>query len=104
MLLGKSYSHKCDLWSFGVICWEVLTARVPFEGMAQTAVATKVAMEGLRLPVPPNVPRRLLRLIARCWQEDAAQRPTFEAVVVELVTIERELLAAGAADPCGSPP
>ena len=37
-------------WSFGVVCWEVLTARVPFDGMAPTTVATKVAMEGLRLP------------------------------------------------------
>ena len=102
VLLGQSYSHKCDLWSFGVVCWEVLTACVPFEGMAQTAVATKVAMEGLRLPVPPHTPRRLLRLIARCWLEDAGQRPDFESVVGELNCIERELLAAGEPNP--SPP
>ena len=93
VLLGKSYSHKCDLWSFGVVCWEVLTARVPFDGMAPTTVATKVAMEGLRLPVPPQAPMRLLRLIARCWSEDPEQRPSFEAVVTELGAIEVALTA-----------
>jgi len=99
VLLGKSYSHKCDVWSFGVVCWEVLTARVPFDGMAQTAVATKVAMEGMRLPVPPRTPMRLLRLIALCWSEAEAQRPAFEAVVLELQAIERALVAAGEVDP-----
>ena len=102
VLLGKSYSHMCDLWSFGVVCWEVLTARVPFEGMAQTAVATKVALEGMRLPVPPHTPIRLLRLIARCWSEVPEDRPTFDAVVLEVQAIERSLLAAGEVDP--SPP
>ena len=29
VLLGQSYSHKCDLWSFGVVCWELLTAQAP---------------------------------------------------------------------------
>jgi serine/threonine protein kinase len=30
VLLGKPYSHKCDVWSYGVVCWELLTALVPF--------------------------------------------------------------------------
>jgi len=94
VLLGHSYSHKCDLWSFGVVCWELLTARVPFDGMSQTAVATKVAMEGMRLPIPARAPLRLLRLIARCWSEDANVRPEFQALVVELQAVENELRAA----------
>ena len=40
VLLGKKYSHKCDLWALGVVCWEILTARVPFEGMGPGAIAT----------------------------------------------------------------
>ena len=27
VLLGQSYSHTCDVWSFGVVCWELSTAR-----------------------------------------------------------------------------
>mgnify|MGYP000982516575 CR=1 FL=1 len=92
VLLGQSYSHKCDLWSFGVVCWEVLTARVPFDGMSPATVATQVAMEGMRLPVPPGVSIRLLRLIARCWSEQPEHRPEFGTLEVELQGVVNELL------------
>jgi len=96
VLLGKPYSHKCDLWSFGVVCWEVLTGRVPFAGMSQTTVATKVALEGMRLPVPPKTPIRLLRLIARCWSEAVELRPSFDELVIELQGVEQTLIDEGA--------
>ena len=101
VLLGKSYSVKADLWSFGVVCWEMLTARVPFEGMAQTTVATKVALEGMRLPVPQQTPIKLLRLIARCWSEAPDERPSFDSAVTELQSMERALVAAGEVCPSG---
>jgi len=98
VLLGQAYSNKCDLWSFGVVCWEVLTAAVPFDGYEQTTVATKVAMEGMRLPVPPSAPVRMLKLMARCWKTAAEERPDFQEVESELQVIERELLPI-----CGEP-
>jgi len=103
VLLGQSYSHKCDMWSFGVVCWEVLTARVPFDGMSQAAVATQVAMEGMRLPVPPGVSIRLLRLIARCWSEQPEQRPEFSTLAIELQAVEREISEAGSSDSAPQP-
>ena len=80
VLLGKPYSHKCDLWSFGVVCWEMLTSQVPFEKMPQAVVATRVALEGMRLPVPARAPSGLLKLIARCWSEQPSHRPDFRDV------------------------
>jgi len=65
VLLGEAYSHKCDLWSFGVVCWELLTAAIPFHGLSEVTVATKVALDGMRLPVPTGAPRPLLRLMVR---------------------------------------
>jgi len=97
VLLGQSYSHKCDLWSFGVVCWEMLTAQVPFEKMSQHVVATRVAMEGMRLPVPPKAPPLLLRLIARCWSDVPAQRPEFTHVVAELTEMVQIMHARTAA-------
>lgn len=93
ILLGKTYSHKCDAWSFGVVCWEMVTAQVPFEGISAQQVAAQVAMDGMRLPVPHGAPNRLLRLIARCWSESPELRPEFDHVLVELQGIEHELLA-----------
>ena len=89
VLLGHGYSHKCDLWSFGVVCWETMTARVPFDGMSQVLVATRVALEGMRLPVPADAPMPLLRLMARCWAEVPALRPDFSEVLAELQALAK---------------
>ena len=75
----------------------MLTGLVPFDGIAQQAVATQVAMEGMRLPVPPRAPRRLLRLIARCWSEPPELRPEFDTLLPELQGVEHELLEEGEA-------
>ena len=56
VLLGGAYSHKCDVWSYGVVVWELVTALVPFDGMTASDVAKKVAVEGLRLPPPTGTP------------------------------------------------
>ncbi|EOD14138.1 hypothetical protein EMIHUDRAFT_66624, partial [Emiliania huxleyi CCMP1516] len=95
VLLGEAYSHKCDLWSFGVVCWELLTAAIPFHGLSDVTVATKVALDGMRLPVPTGAPRPLLRLMARCWAEDPRRRPEFRA----LVSFLEDLAAIAGASP-----
>ena len=90
VLLGHGYSHKCDVWSFGVVCWELMTARIPFDGMSVVLVASKVALEGMRLPVPAGAPLQLLRLMARCWAEAPAQRPEFSEVLIEIEEIKQD--------------
>jgi len=97
VLLGQKYSHKCDAWSFGVVIWELLTAMVPFDGLDRNELARKVALEGLRLPPPPGTPRRLLVLIARCFDKPRG-RPEFAKVVTELRSIAAAAEAAEAAE------
>ena len=96
VLLGHGYSQKCDVWSFGVVCWELMTARIPFDGMSQVLVASKVALEGMRLPVPPDAPLQLLRLMARCWADEPGKRPEFDEIVAELDAIQQEVPAGPA--------
>ena len=96
VLLGHGYSQKCDVWSFGVVCWELMTARIPFDGMSQVLVASKVALEGMRLPVPPDAPLQLLRLMARCWADEPGKRPEFGEIVAELDAVQQEVPAGPA--------
>ena len=76
----------------------MLTGKIPFDGISQQTVATQVAVEGMRLPVPSRAPKRMLRLIARCWSESPEARPEFEALLIEIQGIENELLACGEPD------
>ena len=84
VLLGKSYNHTCDLWSFGVVCWELLTALIPFDGMSKSELVAKVAVEGLRLPPPAGAPMLLLQVMARCWAKPT-KRPSIEKIHRQLV-------------------
>ena len=125
MLLGEKYTHKADLWSYGVVMWEVcrehtpasgrtslsaplapprlegfttappppqiLTAKIPFDGMDRAELARKVALDGMRLPPPPGVPLPLLRVMASLWLRPA-KRPEFSKVVATLREVAAELV------------
>ncbi|CAN0090519.1 unnamed protein product, partial [Scytosiphon promiscuus] len=63
----EPYSRPADVYSFGIVSWQVLTRRQPFEGLTPIQAAFSVASQGLRPPVPPNSPRALSSLINCCW-------------------------------------
>lgn len=82
VLLGIAYSHQADVWSFGVILWEMLTGKVPYAGMRRLECARGVAEGTLRLPMPPvseRCPAELLRLLRCCFDEEK-ERPGFGEV------------------------
>jgi len=74
------YSEKSDIWSFGVVCWEVFSmGEAPYSEMSNEAVLKGVT-QSLRLKQPVDCPPNVYNLMMRCWQEDYHQRPEFEEV------------------------
>ncbi|MED6183539.1 hypothetical protein PIB30_038765 [Stylosanthes scabra] len=75
------YSEKADAYSFGMICFELLTGKVPFEdNHLQGERTTQNIKAGERPLFPYRSPKYLVSLIKKCWQTDPSQRPTFSSI------------------------
>jgi serine/threonine protein kinase len=77
-------SSSVDIWSFGVLLWELLTCEVPFKGLDVAAVVWGVGSGGLKLPVPKTAPDGFSLLLQQCWQDNPKHRPVFRQILVHL--------------------
>uniref|UniRef100_A0A915PWB9 Protein kinase domain-containing protein n=2 Tax=Spirurina TaxID=6274 RepID=A0A915PWB9_9BILA len=73
--------RAADMWSFGVLLWELNTREVPFSDLSPMEVGIKVALEGLRVPFPPGISRNMGRLMNICLNEDPGRRPNFDQII-----------------------
>jgi len=81
---GSPYTDKSDVFSFGVILWEILTCEVPWEGMNSLVVLTQVFKKSHRPELPATCSPILRSLIERCWSQDPQDRPKMKEILPEL--------------------
>ena len=85
----RKYSSASDVWSYGVLMWEVLSAgQRPFWSWENRDVV-RALQEMYRLPPPAGCPDRLYRLMRECWQVERSLRPRFVQIVRTLDDILR---------------
>ena len=81
----NSYTEKCDVYSWGVILWEVLSRRKPFDELNGPPFAVLWAVsKGTRPPLLQKCPNKLQSLMVKCWDANASVRPSFAEIVEEM--------------------
>lgn len=87
VLMEKPATSASDVWSFGIVCWEILMNGAKPYAEHAPAVLLNVLREGARLPQPENCPDDLWMMMSKCWNVDPLRRPTFKEVKVRKMKI-----------------
>ncbi|XP_007040437.2 PREDICTED: calcium-dependent protein kinase 1 [Theobroma cacao] len=89
----SKYTEKADVYSFGMLCFQLLTGKVPFEdGHLQGEKMSRNIRAGERPLFPYTAPKYLVNLTKRCWHTDPNQRPSFSSISRILRYIKKYLV------------
>jgi len=110
LLSGKAdYAiDKTDIYSFGVLLWQVFTGKEPYSEPPYNNMNTFAIIDfvtnGKRIEIPKSIPKKIRALIEKCWDHDPQSRPTFSQICKDLEDIMGELDEEEHSEPVSSNP
>lgn len=94
------YNEKCDVYSFAIVLWEILTQSQAFEDIDDDlpAFIHAVCDNNFRPDIPEGTLPRIAKLLEDCWKKDPVQRPSFSTIISRL---DRIIIDVAISDPMG---
>ncbi|XP_068661870.1 probable serine/threonine-protein kinase SIS8 [Aristolochia californica] len=91
VLRNEPSDEKCDVYSFGVILWELSTLQQPWGGMNPMQVVGAVGFQHRCLDIPDDMDPAVAAIIKRCWQTDPKLRPSFSEIMGALKPLQKPI-------------
>ncbi|CAN1159270.1 Probable serine/threonine-protein kinase SIS8 [Linum perenne] len=89
VLRNEPSDEKCDVYSYGVILWELCTMQQPWGGMNPMQVVGAVGFQHRRLEIPNDMDSTIADIIRSCWQTDPRMRPSFAEIMAALKPLQK---------------
>ncbi|CAB1336239.1 unnamed protein product, partial [Coregonus sp. 'balchen'] len=93
VIRNEPVSEKVDIWSFGVVLWEMLTGEVPYKDVDSSAIIWGVGNNSLNLPIPESCPDGFKILLRQCWNCKPRNRPSFRQILLHLDIASADVLS-----------
>lgn len=74
VLFGRKYNHKADVWSLGIVFFELLTGFMPFNGKNRDDLKNNLQIGSYKFPKKLNLKLSCLKFINNCLQSDPKNR------------------------------
>merc|ERR1712054_147499 len=83
--LQLGYNQSIDIYSFGMILWEIFQCEPPYkEYMMDTSEIKPKIIQGFRLPIPDTMPKNIQQILELAWHQEPKQRPTPKYIITIL--------------------
>lgn len=92
VIQGNSYNESADVFSYGIILWEITHKQPPYSRQNGNEVAMQVIQKNLRPKIDSSVQEELQLLMQNCWNKNPALRPTFEEIILYLEKVYQDIL------------
>ncbi|CAM4940214.1 unnamed protein product [Rotaria socialis] len=79
-------SKASDVYSLGIVFWELATERIPYEELDEATISQGVKA-GERLKIPSDVPHDYTSLISNAWSQEPSDRPTSEQLIQQIMIV-----------------
>lgn len=84
-LRDRAFTFKSDVWSYGVVLWEILTlGAFPYAEIQDEKLLEYIVMNNCRLKCPDNISPELDYFLQSCWYTEPSKRPNFHQISHQL--------------------